>query len=101
MAVFIAFDGCCRGETPARSWHHDEVAKTPTTDEALCAFLAGERGRLSARSMRNYEYAVELLRDSLNGYGPNRLAGWLFEHGYVSADEREDGVEHGSRASRG
>jgi len=133
-----------------------------TIDEALCAFLAEERERLSERTMRNYEYVVELLSDSLNGYGPNglekadyrrwqkvydqgdeeafchlfgperivdhygeflgyfmvrkvwasqellrsagtvtkRLAGWLFEHGYVSADEREDGVEQGGRAAR-
>ena len=145
-------------ETPARSWHHDRVAETPTIDAALDAFLADQRRRLSERTMRNYEYVVELLRDSLNGYGPNglektelrrwqkaydqgdeeafchlfgperivehfgeflgyfmvrkvwasqellrsagtvtkKLAGWLFEHGYVSSDEREDAIEQGA-----
>ncbi len=134
-----------------------------TIDEALDAFLAEERQRLSARTMRNYDDVVDLLRHSLNGYGPNglqkadhqrwqktfdagdeeafchlfgperivdhfgeflgyfmvrkvwasqgllrsagtvtkKLAGWLHEHGYVSADEREDAVEQGAQASRG
>jgi len=44
-----------------------------TIDEALSAFLAEERERLSERTMRNYGYVVELLSDSLNGYGPNGL----------------------------
>lgn len=138
------------------------MADAANIDEALDAFLAEERRRLSERTMRNYEYVVELLRDSLNGYGPNtldkadekrwrkaydggdeeafchlfgperivdhygeflgyfmvrkvwasqellrsagtvtkKLAAWLHEHGYVSADEREDAVEQGSRAAR-
>jgi hypothetical protein len=131
-------------------------------DEALDAFLADQRQRLSARTMRNYDDVIDLLRHSLNGYGPNgldkadhrrwqksfdagdedafchlfgpehivghfgeflgyfmirkvwaseellrsagtvtkKLAGWLHEHGYVSADEREDAVEQGAQASR-
>jgi len=40
----------------------------------------------------------ELLRSA--GTVTKKLAGWLFEHGYVSADEREDGVEQGGRAAR-
>jgi hypothetical protein len=138
------------------------VTDAANIDEALSAFLAEERERLSERTMRNYRYVVELLRDSLNGYGPNtldkadekrwrkaydagdeeafchlfgperivdhygeflgyfmvrkvwasqellrsagtvtkKLAAWLFEHGYVSADEHEDAVEQGGRAAR-
>jgi hypothetical protein len=149
-------------ETARWSWHHEPVAGAVSIDEALCAFLADQRRRLSERTMRNYGYVVELLRDSLNGYGPNgldktdsrrwkkaydagdedafchlfgperivehfgeflgyfmvrkvwasqellrsagtvtkKLAGWLHEHGYVSAEEREDAVEQGSRAAR-
>jgi hypothetical protein len=60
-------------ETLARSWHHDRVAETPTIDAALDAFLADQRERLSERTMRSYEDVVDLLRDSLNGYGPNGL----------------------------
>lgn len=144
------------------AWHHELVADAVNIDEALCAFLADRRQRLSKRTMGNYEYVVELLCDSLNGYGPNtldkadekrwrkaydagdeeafchlfgpariidhfgefldyfmvrkvwasqellrsagtvtkKLAGWLFEHGYVSAEEREDAVEQGSRAAK-
>ncbi|MDA8285824.1 MAG: hypothetical protein M0Z42_21540 [Actinomycetota bacterium] len=138
------------------------MAEAVNIGEALDAFLADQRQRLSERTMRNYEYVVELLCDSLNGYGPNtldkadekrwrkaydagdeeafchlfgperiidhfgeflgyfmvrkvwasqellrsagtvtkKLAGWLHEHGYVSADEREDAVEQGNRAAR-
>lgn len=47
---------------------------TPTTiDEALDAFLADQRERLSTRTMRNYQDVVDLLRHCLNGYGPNLL----------------------------
>ena len=49
------------------------MGQTPTIDSALDAFLADQRPRLSERTMRNYEYVVELLRDLLNGYGPNGL----------------------------
>jgi hypothetical protein len=51
------------------------VAPTPTTtiDDALDAFLSDQRERLSARTMRNYEDVVDLLRHCLNGYGPNML----------------------------
>ncbi len=138
------------------------MGQTQTIDAALDAFLADQRSRLSERTMRNYDYVVELLRDSLNGYGPNglektelrhwqkaydqgdeeafchlfgperivehfgeflgyfmvrkvwasqellrsagtvtkKLAGWLFEHGYVSSDERKDAIEQGSSAAR-
>lgn len=46
-------------------------------DQALDRFLADQQQRLSERTMRNYEYVVELLRDSLNGYA------------YMSLDERD------------
>jgi hypothetical protein len=51
------------------------VPKTPSTtiDDALEAFLADQRQRLSARTMRSYEDVIGLLRDCLNGYGPNAL----------------------------
>ncbi len=44
-----------------------------TIEEALDAFIADQRHRLSARTMRNYDVVVDLLRHSLNGYGPNTL----------------------------
>jgi hypothetical protein len=40
----------------------------------------------------------ELLRSA--GTVTKKLATWLFEHGYVSADEREHAVEQGGRAAR-
>lgn len=51
------------------------MPQTPTTtiDEALEAFLADQRERLSARTFRNYEDVIGLLRHCLNGYGPNAL----------------------------
>ena len=50
------------------------MTPTPTTiDEALDAFLADQRERLSTRTMRNYQDVVDLLRHCLNGYGPNLL----------------------------
>jgi len=51
------------------------VAPTPTTtiDNALEAFLSDQREHLSARTVRNYEDVIELLRHCLNGYGPNML----------------------------
>jgi hypothetical protein len=51
------------------------MPQTPniTIDEVLEAFLADQRERLSARTLRNYEDVVGLLRLCLNGYGPNAL----------------------------
>jgi len=49
------------------------MAAIETIDDVLEAFLTDQRARLSARTMRNYEDVVDLLRDSLNGYGPNTL----------------------------
>ena len=46
---------------------------TVTIDQALEAFVEDQRQRLSARTMRGYDDVVELLRHSLNGYGPNAL----------------------------
>ncbi len=138
------------------------MAKPATIDEALDAFLADQRKRLSAKTLRNYEDVVSLLRSSLNGYayqsltgleekrwrkafdggdeeaftrlfGPEKivenlgeflgyfmvrkvmasqellrasgtvtkkLASWLHEQGYISAQERADAVERGGEASR-
>jgi hypothetical protein len=50
-----------------------DMAATAIIDEILDAFLTDQRERLSARTMHNYETVVDLLRDSLNGYGPNTL----------------------------
>jgi hypothetical protein len=133
-----------------------------TIDQALDAFLADQRRRLSARTMRNYDDVVALLRHCLNGYGPNaldqgdherweqayqagdedafcrlfgpeqilenlseflgyfmvrkvmasqellraagtvtkKLAGWLYQQGHVSAEERAGAVEQGVRSAR-
>lgn len=40
----------------------------PTINEALAAFLAEQQKALSARTFRDYEGAVSLLRHSLDGY---------------------------------
>jgi hypothetical protein len=63
--------GACRPWSGVRT---GGMAATATIDEVLDAFLIDQRKRLSARTMRNYEDVVFLLRDSLNGYGPNTLA---------------------------
>jgi hypothetical protein len=49
------------------------MAKTTTIDEALDAFLAEQRKRLSAKTLRNYEDVLSLLRSSLNGYAYQSL----------------------------
>lgn len=46
-----------------------------TIDQALDEFLADQRVRLSARTMRNYEDVISLLQESMNSYGPNVLDG--------------------------
>jgi hypothetical protein len=51
------------------------MAKTTTIDEALDAFLAEQRERLSAKTLSNYESVVSLLRSSLNGYAYQSLDG--------------------------
>jgi hypothetical protein len=57
------------------SWQDDGMAKTTTIDEALDAFLAEQRKHLSAKTLRNYENVVSLLRSSLNGYAYQSLTG--------------------------
>ena len=51
------------------------MPQTPSTTigDSLEAFLADQRQRLSARTVRIYEDVIGLLRDCLNGYGPNTL----------------------------
>jgi len=44
-----------------------------TIDEALSAFLAEQRERLSARTFRNYADVIQLLRHSLDGYAHSSL----------------------------
>jgi hypothetical protein len=46
---------------------------TTTIDDALGAFLADQRSRLSERTMHHYDDVVGLLSDSLNRYGPDLL----------------------------
>lgn len=46
-----------------------------TIDQVLTEFLADQRARLSARTMRNYEDVISLFQDCMNGYGPNTLDG--------------------------
>lgn len=41
--------------------------------EALAAFLAEQKDRLSERTYRRYEEVIWLLRDCMNSYGPNSL----------------------------
>jgi len=49
------------------------VREMVTIEQALEAFVEDQRQRLSARTMRSYDDVVELLRHSLNGYGPSAL----------------------------
>lgn len=63
---------------------------TVTIEQALEAFVEDQRQRLSARTMRSYDDVVELLRHSLNGYGPNALDRGehrRWEKAFVSGDE--------------
>lgn len=49
------------------------AASATTIDEALESFLAEQRKRLSAKTLRTYDDIVQLLRDSLNGYAYDSL----------------------------
>ena len=55
------------------AWKDVCVQATPTIDQALDVFLAAQRERLSAKTLRNYEDVVSLLRSSLNGYAYQSL----------------------------
>jgi hypothetical protein len=44
-------------------------------DEALNRFLDEQRERLAPRTFRSYADVIGLLRDCMNGYGPNLLSG--------------------------
>lgn len=62
----------------------------PTIDDVLGEFLAEQRERLSARTFRNYDEVVELLRHSLDGYAYNSLDGderRRWEKAFESGDE--------------
>lgn len=67
---------------------------TPTIVEVLKQFLEDQRARLAARTFANYEYVVELLEHSLNGYAYQALDeadAQLFDRLYNAdgADHRE------------
>ena len=62
-----------RGESSAMA-----VRDQVTINDALEAFLAEQRGRLAAKTLRRYEDVVWLLRECLDRYG----------HSSLSADER-------------
>lgn len=138
------------------------AATATTIDAAVDSFLAEQRKRLSAKTVRNYEDVVQLLRDSLNSYaydsldkadlqrwqaafdagdeeaychlfGPDKivehlggflgwfmirkvmasaellrasgtvtkkLAAWLHDQGYVTAEQRDAAAERATEASR-
>lgn len=62
----------------------------PTIDGVLGEFLAEQRERLSARTFRNYDEVVELLRHSLDGYAHSSLDGderRRWEKAFESGDE--------------
>lgn len=61
-----------------------------TIDAVLDEFLAEQRERLGDRTFHNYEYVVQLLRHSLDGYGPNALDARerrRWERAYEAGDE--------------
>jgi hypothetical protein len=61
-----------------------------TIDEALSAFLADQRERLSARTFRNYADVIKLLGHSLDGYAHSSLDGdelRRFEQAFDGGDE--------------
>ena len=62
----------------------------PTIDVVLGEFLAEQRERVSARTFRNYDEVVELLRHSLDGYAYTSLDGderRRWEQAFESGDE--------------
>jgi hypothetical protein len=62
----------------------------PTIDNVLSEFLTEQRERLSAKTFRNYEEVVELLRHSLDGYAYTSLTAGehqRWERAFESADE--------------
>jgi hypothetical protein len=63
----------------------------PTIDAVLGEFLAQQRERLSARTFRDYDEVVELLRHSLDGYAYTALDDGerrRWEQAFESGDER-------------
>src|SRR2546421_1463253 len=61
-----------------------------TIDDALQRFLDKQRKRLSPRTMANYAYVIELLRDCLNGYAYQSLSGFekkRWEKAFNNGDE--------------
>lgn len=62
-----------------------------TIDGVLDQFLAEQRERLSERTFGNYDYVIELLRDSLDRYGYSSLDDGerqRWEQAFESGDER-------------
>ena len=61
-----------------------------TIDTTLTKFLRDQKARLAERTFRRYEEIVDLLRDSLNGYGHQSLHGEdkkRYEEAYEAGDE--------------
>lgn len=61
-----------------------------TIDEALSRFLDEQRERLVPRTFRNYADVIGLLRDCMNGYGPDLLSGAehdRWQRAYDAGDE--------------
>ena len=63
----------------------------PNIDEVLQAFLNGQRTRLAARTVSDYEAVIQLLRSYLNGYAYQSLSkaeARLFDR-YFNAEGKE------------
>jgi hypothetical protein len=61
-----------------------------TIDEALTRFLDEQHERLASRTFRTYTDVIDLLRDCMNGYGPNLLSGTdhdRWQKAYDAGDE--------------
>ena len=65
-----------------------------TIDDLLEAFLTEQRARLAARTVRNYEAIIGLLRDCLNGYGHQSLDAEERRQWEAAYDQDEDAFVH-------
>lgn len=65
-----------------------------TIDDLFEAFLTDQRTRLAARTVRNYEAIIGLLRDCLNGYGHQSLDADERRRWEAAYDQDEDAFVH-------